>query len=71
MKPETSGACGTSVSELVLALSKRVDDLKIAGLTERVDRLIGHIESVLGKMKDDYDDFASCGAHQHRSADGE
>ena len=61
---------GTGVSELVLMLSKRVDDLKIAGREERVDRLIGRVKGVFGKMEGDYGYFANCGVRRRRSADG-
>eukprot|EP00959_Pyramimonas_sp_CCMP1952_P369384 7736939-Pyramimonas_sp.AAC.1 len=51
-------------------LSKRVAHLGVAGHMERVDRLIGHEESVFGEINGDSDDLTNCGIHQHRSADG-
>ena len=70
LKHESAGTDGSSASQLVLILSKHVDDLKIAGQKQYVERLIQHIEKVFGKMKGDYDDFTNCGVHQSRSADG-
>ena len=64
---ELSGASG---QELVLMLSKHVDDLKIAGQKHHVDQLISHIEKVFGKMKGEYESFTNCGVRQTRSEDG-
>ena len=70
VKHETAGGHATGVSQLVMMLSKHVDDLKIAGQRKHVTKLIQHIEAVFGKMKGDYDDFTNCGVHQHRDPDG-
>eukprot|EP00959_Pyramimonas_sp_CCMP1952_P389873 8170704-Pyramimonas_sp.AAC.1 len=53
---EPSGTRGASVSELARALAKRVDDFKIAGRKGRVDRPIGRVEGVFGRMRGDCDD---------------
>ena len=65
-----SGGNAATALQLVLMLSKHVDDLKIAGQKHHVERLIAHIEQVFGNMKGDYNDFTNCGVHQSRSADG-
>eukprot|EP00439_Symbiodinium_sp_Y106_P049299 s2398_g6.t1 len=55
---------------IVLMLAKHVDDLKVAGEPQEVDRLIQHLESGFGKLAYSEKQFTNCGLRHTRMDDG-
>ena len=51
--------------KLVVIMTKHVDDLKLAGMTEEVIVVLHHIEKVFGKLMIEWHEFTNCGA-RHR-----
>ena len=65
----TGAPCGEAAGgqDLAMVLSKRVDDLKVAGFDERADLLMSRVEPLSGKMKGNCDAFARCGVRRART----
>ena len=55
-------------SELVMAIIKHVDDLKMMGTKELLEKFVKHLSATFGKMEIEWHVFTFCGV-QHRQLD--
>ena len=56
--------------QLLLAIIKHVDDLKMIGARKKIEEFIEHLSSTFGKMSIEWKDFVFCGVRHKQADDG-
>ena len=68
--PEFEMLFSADSSELLMAIIKHVDDLKMIGSRKLIEKFVAHVSRVFGKMDVDWKEFTFCGVHHVQDEDG-